>query len=284
MVLSKVVIGVIGGSGVYQLENLKIVTEHDIDTPFGKTSDKIIEAELGGVTFFFLARHGKNHSISPSEVNYRANIFALKKLGANYIISVSAVGSLKTNCKPGTLFLPSQFIDWTKGIRARSFFGDGMVGHVSVARPINLELKKIISNCCEIKKIEFETGGSYICIEGPQFSTRAESEFYRSIGASVIGMTNVPEAFLAQEAGMAYATIAMVTDYDCWKDEHCTVTEILNVIKANYSQVNVVLPLILQEVTKNKPEIVYENEYALITNKKNLGERHQEILKVILEK
>lgn len=282
--MSKITIGIIGGSGVYQLENLKIVTEHNISTPFGETSSPITEAELNGVNFFFLARHGKGHHISPSEVNYCANIYALKQLGVKHLLSVSAVGSLKNSCRPGMLFLPNQFIDWTKGLRRRSFFGDGMVGHVSAARPIHLGLKKLIAATCDELEIPYEKGGAYVCIEGPQFSTRAESEFYRSMGASVIGMTNVPEAFLAQEAGIAYATIAMVTDYDCWKDEHCTVTEILKVMKDNYTQVNSLLPKLLKNIKKNEPEVIYENEYSLITDEKLLTDKHKEILSVILAK
>jgi len=282
--LSSITIGIIGGSGVYKLEDLKITAEHVVETPFGETSGAIIEAELGGVNFFFLARHGQGHTISPSEINYRANVFAMKKLGVKYIISVSAVGSLKTSCKPGTLFLPNQFIDWTKGLRKRTFFDNGMVGHVSVAKPVNLELKSLVARCCTQLEIPFEKGGAYICIEGPQFSTRAESEFYRSLGASVIGMTNVPEAFLAQEAGIAYMTIAMVTDYDCWKDEHCTVNEILTVMKENYIQINKLVPSLLKEIDKDSPEVIYENEFALITDEKQLTQQHKEILSVVLAK
>ncbi len=216
----KPMIGVIGGSGVYNMDAIKVIKEHIVETPFGDTTSKIIEAQIENTTFFFLARHGKGHYFNPSEVNYRANIFALKKMGVQYIISVSAVGSLKEEYAPGTFVLVDQFIDWTKGLRKRSFFEQGMAGHVSVANPIEKSLQQLIARVCEETKVKFAVDGSYICIEGPQFSTKAESNIYRSFGASVIGMTNVPEAFLAKEAGIAYATIAMVTDYDCWKEEH----------------------------------------------------------------
>ncbi len=279
-------IAIIGGSGIgfAKLPGVKIIREHNLDTPFGKPSTKILEAKLGEATLYFVARHGEGHYLNPSEVNYRANIFALKQLGARYVLSVSAVGSLKSEYAPGTLFLPNQFIDWTKGLRKRSFFDNGMVGHVSVAQPINLELKRLIANVCERLDVAYNRGGAYICIEGPQFSTKAESEFYRSLGAAVIGMTNVPEAFLAQEAGMAYATIAMVTDYDCWKEEHCTVEEILKVIKYNIEQVNKILPTIIEEMVKKPPQIIYENEFALVTDHSRLDEQQQMILNVLLDK
>ena len=241
-------IAVIGGSGLYNVEGLEIVAEHDVDTPFGKTSDKVVEVKSDGGNCFFLARHGKGHRITPSEVNYRANIFALKKLGVRNIISISAVGSLKEEHEPTKFVIPTQFIDWTKGLRARTFFGEGAVGHVSVAEPVDLGLAQRLNEILKDKNVNFSFGGSYVCIEGPQFSTKAESNIYRSFDADLIGMTNVPESYLAKEAGIAYSTIAMVTDYDCWKEEHCTLEEIMKVMGENNKTANMIIPEIIKSL------------------------------------
>lgn len=275
-------IGIIGGSGVYQMESLKIIKEHEILTPFGSPSSKVIEGTIHGANCFFIPRHGIHHSITPSEVNYRANIFALKKLGVRYIVSVSAVGSLKEECPPRSFVIPDQFIDWTKGKRERSFFGQGIVGHVSCANPVDLNLSEMIYKFCKKSSIKVQKGGSYICIEGPQFSTRAESNIYRSFGASVIGMTNVPEAFLAKEAGIAYATLAMVTDFDCWKEEHCTLEEIMNVMKDNNMMVKKVLEQLIPHLDKNKFEVVSENANSVVTHSEEIRGEHDLILKTIL--
>jgi len=237
--MSAVKIGIIGGSGVYKIDGIEVVKEHSLLTPFGRPSSEIIEAKLGGVSFFFIPRHGKFHNINPSEINYRANIFALKELGVEYLVSVSAVGSLKEEYPPSTFVMVDQFIDWTKGQRERTFFNKGIVGHVSVAEPVEKQLQKMIVDTCKELGIKYGDGGSYICIEGPQFSSKAESNIYRGFGASVIVMTNVPEAYLVKEAGMAYAAIAMSTDYDCWKEDEEPVSweAILNVFKENTDKV-----------------------------------------------
>lgn len=271
-------IGIIGGSGVYNLEGLEIVNEHEVSTPFGKTSDSVIEAKLSGVTVYFMARHGRAHNIQPSDVNYRANIFALKKMGVKYLISVSAVGSLKEEYKPTDFVLVDQFIDWTKGKRERSFFGDGIVGHVSVADPVSRKLRELIAESCERVGQSFHNRASYVCIEGPQFSTRAESQIYRSFGAGVIGMTNVPESYLAKEAAIEYSTIAMVTDYDCWKAEHCTVDEIMKVMQTNNINIQTLLKDIIPSLNENKFDFIKENEFAVVTSPEVISEQHKEII------
>lgn len=280
--MSNIKIGVIGGSGVYKIDGIEIVKEHVVTTPFGNPSSEIIEAKLNGVSFYFIPRHGKKHTITPSEVNYRANIFALKELGVNYCISVSAVGSLKEEFPPTTFVLVDQFIDWTKGKRERTFFDKGFVAHVSVAEPVEKQLQKMMVNACKEAGVKFGDGGSYVCIEGPQFSTKAESHIYRSFGASVIGMTNVPESYLAKEAGMAYATIAMVTDYDCWKEEHCTLEEIMKVMATNNQQVHKVLNILLPNLQNNLFDYKRENTYAVLSKPEKMTEAQARALEVLM--
>jgi 5'-methylthioadenosine phosphorylase len=275
-------IGIIGGSGVYNIEGIELINEHTIETPFGAPSSPVIEARLGGVPFFFIPRHGKAHTILPGEVNYRANIFAMKKLGVEYIISVSAVGSLKEELPPTTFVLVDQFIDWTKGSRDRSFFGNGIVAHVSNANPVNRNLQEILISSCENAGVSYSKNGTYLCIEGPQFSTRAESHLYREMNASVIGMTNVPEAFLAKEAGIAYATIAMVTDFDAWKEEHCTVDEVMRVMGENNKNAQGVIELALGKLNKEKFDVEKENRIGVMTPKENWNPDQRVIMEVLL--
>jgi 5'-methylthioadenosine phosphorylase len=210
-------IGVMGGSGLYAMEGLTAAREHHIETPFGATSDPVLSGYLDGVPVVFLARHGKGHRLIPSEVPYRANVYALKTLGVRYLLSVSAVGSLRENIEPLDFALPDQFIDLTKH-RESTFFGQGAVAHVSMAEPVCGALSGAVAQAVadSAPEVRLHRGGAYVCIEGPAFSSRAESNWYRSIGASVIGMTSMPEAKLAREAEIAYATLALVTDYDCW--------------------------------------------------------------------
>lgn len=275
-------IAIIGGSGVYKFDAVQLIKEHVIETPFGDPSGTISEVQIGDATCFFLPRHGKSHTISPSEINYRANIYALKLLGVDTVISVSAVGSLREEHAPGDFVLPTQFIDWTKGLRKRTFFEEGVVGHVSVANPVNFDLQKKISHCLEQVDVKFSTGGSYVCIEGPQFSSKAESKIYRSFNADVIGMTNVPEAYLAKEAGMAYATVAMVTDYDCWKEEHCTVEEILKVMGQNYHSAQQLISVLIPYLAKNPLEFEPENKFSVITNQELLNTQQKQVIDVLL--
>lgn len=225
--MPKATIGVIGGSGLYHMEALQDAQEHDMDTPYGKPSDAVLTGTVHGVAVAFLARHGRGHRLMPSELPYRANIHALRQLGVRYLISFSAVGSLCEPMRPLDMVIPDQFIDLTKR-RASSFFGDGAVAHVSMAQPVCPALSEVLARAVAhaglAQKIGLHRGGTYVCIEGPQFSTQAESHWFRSMGAHVIGMTNMPEAKLAREAQMAYATLAMVTDYDCWHPREAPVT------------------------------------------------------------
>ncbi len=220
-------VGLIGGSGLYQMDALENAQEHDITTPYGKPSDAVVTGSVGGVAVAFIARHGRGHRLIPSEVPYRANVYAMKQLGVQYLVSFSAVGSLQEHMRPLDMVLPDQFIDLTKK-RDMTFFGNGAVAHASLAQPIcphlSDALAQALANAGLSDAVRLHRGGTYVCIEGPQFSTLAESNWYRSMGASVIGMTNMPEAKLAREAQMAYATLAMVTDFDCWHPVEASVT------------------------------------------------------------
>ena len=281
--MTAIKVGIIGGSGIYKLEGINVIRNHKVSTPFGLPSSEVMECEVDGAHFYFLPRHGIGHHFTPSEVNYRANIFALKKLGVDTIISISAVGSLQEQYAPKHFVMVDQFIDWTKGLRKRSFFDEGIVGHVSAANPVEPLLSKRLYDACQAAGVTSHLGGTYLCIEGPQFSTKAESKVYRSFGASVIGMTNVPEAFLAKEAGMAYATVAMVTDYDCWKEEHCTVQEIMDVMKSNYISAQKLIKVAIPDLVKNPVKFVPENQYAIMTDPSLHKDHHKEILGVVLK-
>ena len=216
-------IGVIGGSGLYGMEGLARIREVRVTTPFGPPSDAVVVGELVGVRVAFLSRHGRGHRLSPSEINYRANIYALKKLGVGRIISVSAVGSMKEALHPGHVVIPDQFYDQTKR-RVGTFFEKGLVAHVGLADPVCRDEAGILAGVARTCGATVHEGGTYLCIEGPQFSTRAESCVYRQWGVDVIGMTNLPEAKLAREASLCYATVALVTDFDCWHPGHDAVT------------------------------------------------------------
>jgi len=221
--LAEATIGIIGGSGLYQMPGLTDVREVRQQTPFGDPSDAYILGKLEGKRVAFLARHGRGHRLMPTEINFRANIYGLKKLGIERILSLSAVGSLKEEHKPLDFVIPDQFFDRTRH-RVDTFFGDGIVAHVAMAEPVCPEISKIAEAACANAGVTGKRGGTYLCMEGPQFSTRAESETYRSWGMDVIGMTNLQEARLAREAEICYVTVAMVTDYDCWHPTHDSVT------------------------------------------------------------
>jgi 5'-methylthioadenosine phosphorylase len=232
--LQQAEIGIIGGSGLYSMPGLTETEEVSTQTPFGDPSDKLVLGRLEGRKVAFLARHGRGHRFLPSEINFRANLFAMKLLGVGRIISVSAVGSLKEEHKPTDFVVPDQFIDRTF-LRTSTFFGDGIVAHVAFGDPVCGVVAKTIADACDTEKVTGKRGGTYVCMEGPQFSTRAESNLYRSWGADVIGMTNLQEAKLAREAEICYATMAMVTDYDCWREGHddVTVDQIVAVMHQN---------------------------------------------------
>ena len=231
-----VCLGVIGGSGVYQMQDVEIVAEHDLTTPFGRPSDPVVETRIGERSVFFLPRHGKGHRYTPSEVPYRANVHVLKQLGVTHLLAVSAVGIMQPHINPGDMVVPDQIFDRTKDTRPATFFGDGIVGHVSLADPFCDDLRQVVAAAARSCGATVHEGGTYVCMEGPQFSTRAESNFYRaSVDATVIGMTAIPEAKLAREAELCYAMLAMGTDYDCWheEEEDVSVEAVVAILKAN---------------------------------------------------
>lgn len=212
-------IGIIGGSGLYQVEQLRDATEHKMDTPFGPPSDTLIGGTINGRPVYFLPRHGRGHRILPHELNHRANIYALRSLNVRWIIAVTAVGSLQEKYKPRDILLPSQFYDRTSLGSTHTFFGEGIAAHISFAEPISIQLRNLLADSARKVGVNVHNGGTYVNMDGPAFSTRAESELNRRHGFDVIGMTNLPEAKLAREAEIALATMAMITDYDCWKEE-----------------------------------------------------------------
>ena len=251
--MSQARIGIIGGSGLYQMPGLTAVEERRMETPYGPPSDAVILGELDGAPVAFLSRHGRGHRFSPSEVPYRANIYALKLLGVEQILSLSAVGSLKAEHPPLRFVLPDQFIDRTQGRRA-TFFGDGLVAHVGFADPTCARLRRLVAAACAAAQVGVHSGGTYVNMEGPAFSTRAESNLYRSWGADVIGMTNLTEAKLAREAEICYVTVAMVTDFYCWHPEHdaVTVTEIINNLNRNAANAATVVRETVQRLAKDR--------------------------------
>lgn len=236
-------VGIIGGTGLYNLEGLSSVREIKVDTPFGEPSDVLLTGELGDVRLVFVPRHGRGHRLLPSEVPYAANIFALKSLGVEWLISVSAVGSMREEIHPGTIVLPTQYLDRTRGTRRSTFFGDGVVAHVSIADPVCPTLGTYLANVVTGCDLICHSGGTYVCIEGPAFSTRAESETYRSWQVDVIGMTALPEAKLAREAELHYATVALTTDYDCWHEgeENVSADAVMQTLAKNTTNVRRVL-------------------------------------------
>jgi 5'-methylthioadenosine phosphorylase len=232
--MSEIAIGVIGGSGLYELPGMTDVRWRRVRTPFGDPSDEYCVGRFGERQVVFLPRHGRGHRLTPSELNFRANIWGLKSLGAEWVVSVSAVGSMKESIRPLDLVVPDQFVDVTKR-RVSSFFGDGIVAHVAMADPVCPHLASALEKAARETSATVHRGGTYVCIEGPQFSTKAESRIYRGWGVDVIGMTNMPEAKLAREAELCYATVSMVTDFDCWHPDHdaVTVQDIIKVLTAN---------------------------------------------------
>ena len=250
--MAKTVLGIIGGSGVYDIEGLENARWQAVSSPWGQPSDQLLTGTLFGVDMVFLPRHGRGHIQTPSSINYRANIDVLKRIGVTDVISVSACGSLKEELPPGTFVMADQFIDRTFA-REKSFYGPGFVAHLPMAHPVCPRLSGALALAAREQKISHDEGGTYICMEGPQFSTRAESELYRSWGCSVIGMTAMPEAKLAREAELPYAIIAMVTDYDCWHDDHdaVTVDAVMAVMKGNGANAR---KLIAAVATKLGPE------------------------------
>ncbi len=243
-------VGVIGGSGLYEIDGFEGTQEHVIETPFGSPSDVIVGGTLHGRTVYFLPRHGRGHRLAPHEINHRANIYALRSLGVRWVICVTAVGSLQERYAPRDIVLPAQLYDRTSGRERHTFFGNGIVAHVSFADPISNPLRILLAQTCSALRKTYHSGGTYVCIDGPAFSTRAESETYRSAGYDVIGMTNGPEAKLAREAEMALATMAMVTDYDCWKtsEDPVTAESIVSHLHANAVSAKEVLAKVIPRI------------------------------------
>ncbi|UCF67227.1 MAG: S-methyl-5'-thioadenosine phosphorylase [Acidobacteriota bacterium] len=260
-------VGVLGGSGLYALEKLSEWRECDVTTPFGEPSDRIIIGMLGDVSVAFLARHGREHRLMPTEINYRANIYAMKTLGVEFLLSASAVGSLREDIAPLDVLVPDQFIDRTRH-RADTFFGDGVVAHVSMAEPVCRQLAASSAAAAKQAGARVHEGGTYVCMEGPQFSTRAESHMYRSWGAAVIGMTNLQEARLAREAEICYATLALVTDYDCWRDDedHVTVETVVERLKTNAERARDAVSALAQNLpAQRKCPCARALDHAIIT-------------------
>ncbi|MEM8502665.1 MAG: S-methyl-5'-thioadenosine phosphorylase [Cyanobacteria bacterium P01_D01_bin.1] len=283
-------IGIIGGSGLYQMDALSDVQEVRIETPFGDPSDALIVGKLDSVPVAFLARHGRGHTLTPSELPFRANIYAMKSLGVDYLVSASAVGSLKAEAKPVDMVVPDQFIDRTKN-RISTFFGEGIVGHISFGDPVCNNLAKVVADAVESQNFEEVTlhrGGTYVCMEGPAFSTKAESNLYRSWDATVIGMTNLPEAKLAREAEIAYATLAMVTDYDCWHPDHDSVTVemVIGNLQKNAVNAQQVIKEIVRQLAANPPESEAHSalKFAIITPLDKAPEAIKEKLSLLLQK
>lgn len=233
-------IGIIGGTGLYQMDELQVTDVREVTTPFGAPSSPIVLGVLQGRNVAFLARHGLHHDLLPSEINYRGNIWALKSFGVRTIVGVSAVGSLREQVRPGDLALPSQYIDFTKGLRASTFFGGGLVAHVSTAQPTCRMTAALIARTARSLELPIHEDQTYACVEGPRLGTRAESFFLRNAGADLVGMTNVPEVFLACEAQLGYCTIAVATDYDCWLDDsqqHASVEQVIGLFRSSLERV-----------------------------------------------
>jgi len=268
--MSEVAIGIIGGSGLYAMDGLTVVEERAVETPYGAPSDPYVIAEADGVGVAFLARHGKGHRFTPSEVNYRANIYGFKALGVHTILSASAVGSMQEKYSPTDIVFPHQFIDRTRH-RADTFFGNGIVAHVPFADPICVGVSSLMGEAGREAGAKVHLGGTYVCMEGPQFSTRAESHLYRTWGVDVIGMTNLTEAKLAREAEICYATMALVTDYDCWHPDHddVDIEQILGYLRANAAMAQRILRTSITRAANRQRDCGCVNalQFALLTDR-----------------
>jgi 5'-methylthioadenosine phosphorylase len=279
-------IGIIGGSGLYSMPGFEAQEERSIDTPWGAPSDPYIVGKLAGKDVAFLSRHGRGHRISPSELNFRANIYGFKSLGVERILSLSAVGSLKEEHRPLDFVIPDQFVDRTRG-RVSTFFGEGLVAHVSFAHPICPQLARVAGAACREAGVNSKSGGTYLCMEGPAFSTLAESNLYRSWGMDVIGMTNLQEAKLAREAEICYVTIAMVTDYDCWHEDHDAVTVddiIANLMQNAGNAAKVIAAAVRAMPDRRECKCGSALAHALITDRKAIPENTRKKLELLVGK
>ncbi|MDE2621646.1 MAG: S-methyl-5'-thioadenosine phosphorylase [Betaproteobacteria bacterium] len=286
--MEKPLVGVLGGSGLYQMDGLTEVQEHMVDTPYGLPSDAIFTGTLNGTCVAFLARHGRGHRLLPSEVPYRANLYALKSMGIRYLISVSAVGSLREDIQPLDMVLPNQFIDLTRN-RSATFFGDGAVAHVSMAQPVCPAVSGVLAQAIEetgFEGLRLHREGTYVCIEGPSFSSLAESNWYRSMGADVIGMTNMPEAKLAREAQLAYATLALVTDFDCWhpREAHVTADLAITNLMKNATRAQKILVRAIALLAQSTPHSIAHAALSsgLVTKQESMTPQTAQRLSAIL--
>lgn len=285
--MGKTAIGVIGGSGLYEMEGLVNIREERISTPFGDPSDTFILGELEGIQLVFLPRHGKGHRLLPSEVNYRANIYGMKSLGVERIISVSAVGSMREEIVPGHIVIPDQFFDRTIGRRQTTFFGDGIAGHIQFADPICSCLAGRLVAAAEKVGATVHRGGTYICMEGPQFSTRAESNIFRSWGVDIIGMTNISEARLAREAEICYSTVALATDYDCWHEEHddVSVDAVVALIKKNVALAKKIIRQAVSTLQDSRECACKDAlQFAIMTDRAMIPDSTKEKVRVVMGK
>jgi 5'-methylthioadenosine phosphorylase len=279
-------IGVIGGSGLYSITGLSDSREVRVKTPFGDPSDAFVLGTVEGRRVAFLARHGRGHRFMPTDLNYRANIYAMKVLGAQRIISVSAVGSLQEDLRPGEFLIPDQFFDSTKGRRS-TFFGDGVVAHVTFDKPTCAQLSAVLGQACRYRNVPVHQQGTYICMEGPQFSTLAEAHYHRAMKFSVIGMTNATEAKLAREAEICYSTIAMITDYDCWHPDHdsVTVSTILAILNQNAANAQNVLRQAIRDMPAERTcKCAHALQHAILTDPKLIPAKTKENLAAIIGK
>jgi len=283
--MEKVKIGVIGGSGIYDIEGITETRKQKISTPFGDPSDTIVIGNLEGIPVAFLPRHGRGHFIMPSELNSRANIYALKSLGVEQIISISACGSLKEELKPRDIVIPDQLFDRTRQ-RPYTFFGEGIVAHIGFANPYCPELSQTLYQAAKDLRFSVHLGGTYVCIEGPQFSTKAESKVFRSLGFSIIGMTNLPEAKLAREAEICYATLGLVTDYDVWKEgEEVSVERVVGNLLANIENVKKLIKDVIPRLERErKCECASALAYAIQTHKWAINRRTAKKLDLLIGK
>ncbi|MGE3534903.1 MAG: S-methyl-5'-thioadenosine phosphorylase [Parachlamydiales bacterium] len=279
-------IGIIGGTGLYKIDGFQNVTSKKVETPFGAPSAEITMGEISGHRVAFLPRHGASHQILPSEINFRANIWALKSVGVRRIISVSAVGSLKEEIHPGDLSIPSQYLDWTKGRRAGTFFGDGIVAHVSTAHPSCPALAQKIVSHAETLGTLVHSGKTYGCVEGPRLGTRAESLFLQQSGCDLVGMTNVPEVFLAREAQLCYCTIAVATDYDCWLNDpsqHASVEKVIELYQKNIGRVQELIKKVVRVDEASSCECRSSLKHAVLTKEEALPEEKRRTLAFLRE-
>ncbi len=277
-------IGIIGGSGLYKMAGIERVREVRVATPFGKPSDAYILGVLEGRKVAFLARHGRGHLLMPTEINFRANIYGMKKLGVERIISASAVGSLREDLHPLDMLLPSQFFDRTRH-RISTFFGGGLAAHISFADPVCPTVVKALHAACEVNQVRCHDGGTYLCMEGPAFSTQAESNLYRSWGMDVIGMTNLQEAKLAREAEICYATLAMVTDYDCWHPEHeaVTVTQVVEYLNKNAENAQKIIRAAVGVLPRERScKCGSALAHAILTDRKKISPRARKKLALLV--